>query len=180
MLVSMIGIVNAIGQSPKDVEDWFLNLNKSKQKVTKFHFYYHNSRNPKNLSAVQVAKGPPAFSDNPPYFGVLTITDDPLTVGPEISSKRVGYAQGFYATSSLEEVSMLMGAAFVFTEGKYNGSTLAVLGRNPIGEQYRELPIIGGTGVFRLARGVVTLQTYFFNFSMALAIVEMDVLVLHY
>ncbi|KAK4411081.1 Dirigent protein 19 [Sesamum angolense] len=69
---------------------------------------------------------------------------------------------------------MLMGAAFVFTEGKYNGSTVVVLGRNPIGEQYRELPIIGGTGVFRLARGVVTLQTYFFNFTMALAIVEMD------
>ncbi|KAL0397596.1 UNVERIFIED_CONTAM: Dirigent protein 19 [Sesamum calycinum] len=181
----MIGIatptVNAIAQSPKDVEDWFLNLNKSEEKVTKFHFYYHNSRNPdKNLSAVQVAKGPPLFSDNPPYFGVLTITDDPLTVGPDISSKRVGYAQGFYATSSLEEVSMLMGAAFVFTEGKYNGSTVVVLGRNPIGEQYRELPIIGGTGVFRLARGVVTLQTYFFNFTMALAIVEMDVLVLHY
>ncbi|KAK4414486.1 Dirigent protein 19 [Sesamum alatum] len=181
MIAIAIPMVNAIGQSPKEVEDWFSKLNQSKQKVTKFHFYYHNSRNPdKNLSAVQVAKAPPVFSDNPPYFGVLTITDDPLTVGPEISSKRVGYSQGFYATSSLEEVSMLMGATFVFTDDPYNGSTLAVLGRNPIGDQYRELPIIGGTGVFRLARGVVTLQTYFFNFTMALAIVEMDVLVLHY
>lgn len=180
LVLMAIPMVSAIGQSPKEVEDWFGNLNQAKQKVTKLHFYYHNSRNPeKNLSAVQVAKAP-VFSENPPYFGVLTITDDPLTVGPEISSKRVGYGQGFYATSSLEEVSMLMGVTFVFTDGEYNGSTLAILGRNPIGEQYRELPIIGGSGVFRLARGIVTLQTYFFNFTMALAIVEMNVVALHY
>lgn len=176
-----IPMANAIGQSPKEVDDWFTNLNQSKQRLTKLHFYYHNSRNPeKNLSAVQVAKSPPLFSENPPYFGVLTITDDPLTTGPEISSKIVGYGQGFYATSSLEEVSMLMGVTFIFTDGKYNGSTLVILGRNPIGEMYRELPIIGGSGVFRLARGVVTLQTYFFNFTMGLAIVEMNVVALHY
>ncbi|KAL8496060.1 hypothetical protein ACS0TY_019968 [Phlomoides rotata] len=93
----------------------------------------------KNLSAIQVAKSPAIFSENPPYFGILTITDDPLTVGPEISSKIVGYGQGFYATSSLEEVSMLMGVTFVFTDGEYNGSTLAVLGRNPIGEMYSRI-----------------------------------------
>ncbi|KAG6406264.1 hypothetical protein SASPL_133864 [Salvia splendens] len=136
---------NAINQSPKAVENWMENLKQSKPKVTKLQFYYHNSRNPEmNLSAVQVATAP-VFSDQPPYFGVLTITDDPLTVGPEISSKRVGYAQGFYATSSLEEVSMLMGVTFIFTDGEYNGSTLDILGRNPIGERYRELPIVGGS-----------------------------------
>lgn len=180
LVFAAISMANAVDQSPKAVEDWFENLKQSKPKVTKLHFYYHNSRNPEmNLSAVQVAKAP-VFSEQPPFFGVLTITDDPLTVGPEISSKRVGYAQGFYATSSLEEVSMLMGVTFVFTDGECNGSTLAVLGRNPIGDRYRELPIIGGTGVFRLARGIVTLQTYFFNFTMALAIVEMNVVALHY
>ncbi|KAL8500838.1 hypothetical protein ACS0TY_020430 [Phlomoides rotata] len=71
-----------------------------------------------------VAKSPAIFSENPPYFGVLTITDDPLTVGPEISSKIVGYGQGFYATFSLEEVSMLMGVTFVFTDGEYNEITV--------------------------------------------------------
>ncbi|XP_042005964.1 dirigent protein 22-like [Salvia splendens] len=180
ILFSILSMSNATNQSPKAVENWMENLKQSKPKVTKLHFYYHNSRNPEmNLSAVQVASAP-VFSAQPPYFGVLTITDDPLTAGPEISSKRVGYAQGFYATSSLEEVSMLMGVTFVFTDGECNGSTLAVLGRNPIEERYRELPIVGGTGVFRLARGIVTLQTYFFNFTMALAIVEMNVVALHY
>lgn len=170
----------AVKQSPKEVEEWMENLKQAKPKVTKLHFYYHNSRNPdKNLSAVQVAKAP-VFSEQPPYFGVLTITDDPLTAGPEISSRRVGYGQGFYATTSLEETSMLMGVTFFFTDGHFNGSTLAVLGRNAIGDRYRELPIVGGTGVFRLARGIVTLQTYFFNFTMALAIVEMNVVALHY
>ncbi|KAL1535069.1 dirigent protein 22-like [Salvia divinorum] len=180
VLFPPISMATAIKQSPKAVEDWFDNLKQSQPKVTKLHFYYHNSRNPEmNLSAVQVASAP-VFSDQPPYFGVLTITDDPLTVGPEISSKRVGYAQGFYATSSLEEVSMLMGATFIFTDGEYKGSTLAILGRNAIGDRYREMPIVGGTGLFRLARGIVTLQTYFFNFTMALAIVEMNVVALHY
>ncbi|KAK4476365.1 hypothetical protein RD792_015514 [Penstemon davidsonii] len=168
--------------TPKQVQQWFKNLNQAKPKVTNLHFYFHNSRNPeKNLSAVQVAKAPPTFSDTPPYFGVLTITDDPLTVGPEISSKNLGYGQGFYATSSLEEVSMLMTVNFVFTDGVYKGSTLAVIGRNPINEAYRELAIVGGSGVFRLARGVVTLQTSYFNLTEeGLAIVEMNVVALHY
>lgn len=172
--------VAIIGQSPKEVEDWLSNLNQSKPlKVTKLHFYCHDSTNAdKNLTAVYVAKAP--ISSKPPFFGSFSLMDDPLTAGSDISSKRVGYAKGFYATSSLEKISLLTGAVFVFTEGKYNGSTIVFLGNNPIMEECREMPVIGGTGVFRLARGVVTLQTYFFNFTMGVAVVEMSVVVLHY
>lgn len=180
ILVFTISMANPIKQSPKEVENWIENLEQAQPKVTKLQFYFHNSRNAqKNLSSVQVAKAP-GFSDQPPYFGVLTITDDPLTVGPEISSKRVGYAQGIFATCSLEKTSVLMAYTVFLTDGEYNGSTLAVLGRNAIGDRYRELSVVGGTGGFRMARGLVTFQTYFFNFTMGLAIVKVDAIVLHY
>ncbi|KAH1084375.1 hypothetical protein J1N35_024136 [Gossypium stocksii] len=42
---------------------------------------------------------------------------------------------------------------FAFIEGKYNGSNLSVLGRNPVFSAVREMPVIGGSGVFRFARG---------------------------
>ncbi|KZV15627.1 hypothetical protein F511_39642 [Dorcoceras hygrometricum] len=50
---------------------------------------------------------------------------------------------------------------FVFTNGKYNGSTLSMFGRNPLSAAgARELSIIGGTGAFHLARGIATVRTY--------------------
>lgn len=52
---------------------------------------------------------------------IFDVIDDPLTVGPETDSKTVGRAQGNYASASLTEVVLV----YVFTEGKYNSSTLS-------------------------------------------------------
>ena len=49
---------------------------------------------------------------------------------------------------------------YVFTAGEFNGSTIAVYGRNDIFSKVRELPIIGGTGAFRFARGYALPKTY--------------------
>ncbi|KAB1227900.1 Dirigent protein 19 [Morella rubra] len=81
--------------------------------------------------------------------------DDPLTLGPKLSSKLIGRAQGFYALASQEEVGLLMAMNFAFTEGKYNGSTITVLGRNAVFTKVREMPVIGGSGLFRFATGYV-------------------------
>lgn len=56
--------------------------------------------------------------------------DDPLTIGPEPGSRIVGRAQGIYASSDLKDLAFLMVLNYCFTEGKYNGSTLSILGRN--------------------------------------------------
>ncbi|WMV51597.1 hypothetical protein MTR67_044982 [Solanum verrucosum] len=48
----------------------------------------------------------------------------------------------------------------VFTSDEYNGSTLSVLGRNPA---FREMPIVGGSGVFRLAQGSATAKMYWID-----------------
>ncbi|OWM69255.1 hypothetical protein CDL15_Pgr025442 [Punica granatum] len=46
-----------------------------------------------------------------------------------------------------------MAMNFAFVEGKYNGSSLTVLGRNPVFDAVREMPVVGGIGLFRFAHG---------------------------
>lgn len=79
-----------------------------------------------------------------------------MTEGPEVSSKLVGRGQGLYASAGSEEFSLLMVWSVVFKSGEYNGSSLTILGRNPTLRPVREMCIVGGTGVFRLARGILT------------------------
>lgn len=85
--------------------------------------------------------------------------DDPLTVVPELSSKLLG----LYATASLEEVPVINAINFVFRDGDYNGSTLSILGYNPEFHLHREMPVVGGSGFFWLARGVVIFKTCYYN-----------------
>ncbi|GKV21747.1 hypothetical protein SLEP1_g31699 [Rubroshorea leprosula] len=111
---------------------------------------------------------------------MITIIDDPLTEGPEISSKMVGRAQGLYAMASQEEIGAMMSMNFAFTEGKYNGSTITVVGRNSVNSKVREMPVIGGSGMFRFARGYVEARTHTFDKNTGDAIVEYTCYVLHH
>ncbi|KAB1222416.1 Dirigent protein 19 [Morella rubra] len=113
-------------------------------------------------------------------FGAVVMIDDPLTVRPELSSKLVGRAQGIYASASQTEVGLLMVLNFVFMEGKYNGSSLSVLGRNSVFSAVRELPIVGGSGLFRFARGYAHASTHTFDLGSGDAVVEYNVYVYHY
>ncbi|XP_004511259.1 dirigent protein 21 [Cicer arietinum] len=120
------------------------------EKLTNIHFYYHDIRNNNNPTIVQIIDTP---KNVPNGFGSTFMMDDVMTEGPELSSHHIGRAQGLFGLSSLQDLGMFMLTNFVFNEGKYSGSTLSMLGRNPISEQNREMPIVGGTGVFRFARG---------------------------
>ncbi|WOG84754.1 hypothetical protein DCAR_0103938 [Daucus carota subsp. sativus] len=111
---------------------------------------------------------------------MTNIMDDPLTAGPEFTSKPVGRAQGMYSTSSMEELSLVCAMNFIFTDDKYNGSTITIFGNNPILQQRRELPVIGGTGVFRMASGVAMLNTIYFDVAGGNATVEYNVMLQHY
>ncbi|KAL8504772.1 hypothetical protein ACS0TY_016089 [Phlomoides rotata] len=42
--------------------------------------------------------------------------------------------------AGLDESALAMNLNFVFTGGEYNGSSLCILGRNPIDSKNRELP----------------------------------------
>jgi hypothetical protein len=80
--------------------------------------------------------------------------DDPLTLGPQLSSKLVGKAQGIYASASQDDFGLLMAMNFAFIEGKYNGSSITIMGRDFIFDKVREMPVIGGSGIFRFASGI--------------------------
>ena len=53
----------------------------------------------------------------PTLFGLVNIFDDPLTEGPEPTSKLVGRAQGLYGSAGKQEVGLLLARNLVFTVG---------------------------------------------------------------
>ncbi|KAL8505958.1 hypothetical protein ACS0TY_016985 [Phlomoides rotata] len=65
--------------------------------------------------------------------------------------------------AGLDESVLAMNLNFVFTGGEYNGSSLCILGRNPIDSKNRELPVVGGTSVFRMESGFSISNTYSYD-----------------
>ncbi|KAJ1274777.1 hypothetical protein BS78_05G087500 [Paspalum vaginatum] len=147
---------------------------------THLHFYFHDTVSGKSPTAVRVV-GPPAGSPSPQptFFGTVNVMDDPLTEGPEAESAEVGRAQGLYMGSDQAKIGFLQAMNLVFTAGAHNGSTLALLGRNCPLDGVRELPVLGGTGAFRFARGYALLRTHWLDLRTGDATVEYDVYVMH-
>ncbi|KAI9194368.1 hypothetical protein LWI28_005382 [Acer negundo] len=152
-------------------------LGLKKEKLSHFRIFWHDILTGKSPSAIQVV--PPVVNSST-AFGLMRMIDNPLTQGPKLSSKLVGRAQGFYMSASQQEIGLLMAMNFAFMEGKYNGSTITVLGRNTVFSTVREMPVIGGTGAFRFARGYVQARTSKFDQYSGDATVEYDCYVLHY
>ncbi|KAE9610836.1 hypothetical protein Lal_00030068 [Lupinus albus] len=156
-----------------------LGLNKKKEKLSHFKFYWHDIISGQNPTSVRVVS-PPLNLNTTTLFGLVNMIDNPLTLGPELSSKVVGKAQGFYASASQSEVGLLMAQNFAFIEGKYNGSTITILGRNTVFNKVREMPVIGGSGLFRFARGYAEATTHWLDYKSGDATVEYNVYVFHY
>ncbi|KAL4572885.1 hypothetical protein LXL04_019673 [Taraxacum kok-saghyz] len=174
-IVIAIPLVQSAFEGPNEVKEWFEELPVKKQKVTRLHFYLHDVFSGPTQSAY------PVFTSNITStsisnFGLGVIFDDLLTVEPDIGSMTIGRGQGLATSAAFEETRFLQVINFVFTQGKLNGSTLQVLGTNPLHNQVRELSIVGGTGFFRLARGTATLS----NYTTSSSIRQYDILVLHY
>lgn len=166
----------------QDISPSFLGF--KQEKLTHIHFFLHDIvTGPKPTMMITSESPLKGKSESPLPFGSIVVLEDPLTVGPELNSELIGKAQGFYLTVSqaaVLELELVMGMTFVFTEGKYNGSTLSVLGRNEIISPIREMPIIGGTGEFRFARGFLQAKTHTVDYHEGDAHVEYNVYVFHY
>lgn len=167
----------SVDKRPQAVRAWFKNLPHAKQKLAHLHFYFHDTVTGPNATAFTVAQAN-ITGPNPTNFGVTRMMDNPLTLGPELDSGTIGRARGLYGAASFETVDLLMVLNYVFTDGEFNGSTLSVLAHNPIFDRYREMPVLGGTGNFRLARGIATAQTALISGQDA--VVEYNVVVLYY
>ncbi|KAL3642473.1 hypothetical protein CASFOL_013288 [Castilleja foliolosa] len=77
----------------------------------------------------------------PVSYGDVNAFQDLITVGPNPNSTLLGKAQ----------------------VARYKGSTVVAVGRNNVPQSVREFPIVGGTGAFKLARGIVRASTYSTN-----------------
>lgn len=118
---------------------------------THLHLYFHERNSgPNSTTAVVVPRDAAAFG-----FGTMAVLDDELREGAEPDSKLVGRAQAFLPRVSQEEIAFIFAANFLFMEGEYKGSSLAVFGPAVLASDMREWSIVGGTGSFRNARGYV-------------------------
>ncbi|KAL6219170.1 hypothetical protein ACLB2K_012376 [Fragaria x ananassa] len=178
MFIPLLGHSSSSTEENRELDQWFQKLDYSKPKLTRFHFYFHDTVSGPDQTSLPVVPSPKSIKPSLTLFGQVNIFDNPLTKEPEITSERLGVAQGLYSFASQEEYSVLLAMTIVFTSGTNNGSSVTILGRNPVLQPRREFPIVGGTGDFRLARGFATASNYVANASMA--IVEYNVTVLHY
>ncbi|XP_038707220.1 dirigent protein 4-like [Tripterygium wilfordii] len=149
------------------------------KKITKLHFYFHETRNVQNATAVIVAK--PATNDtSPSQFGTVFVIDDPLTIDADPSSEVIGKAKGMYVYAGQDRTMLVMYADFGFIKGKFNGSSISVMSRNSILDTERDVAVVGGTGKFRMAKGFAQLKTYLGKIVHVGTLVEYTITLVHY
>ncbi|KAL9319056.1 hypothetical protein ACSQ67_015573 [Phaseolus vulgaris] len=108
--------------------------------------------NSNNQNSAQLELGPDGLGLG---FGTLTVIDDVLTSQPELGSQLVGKAQGVYVASSADGSRQMMAFTAIFEGGEY-GDSLNFYGLYKIGSTLSKLSVIGGTGKFKSARGLLS------------------------
>lgn len=178
IIFSIITIVSSNGKTISS-KKWLEKARHAKGKVTELQYYVQDLFSSPTPSNIQVARANSTFS-SPTFFGLVSVLDDPVRTLPGPNATIVGRAQGFFAFSSLEDMSLHMTFDLVFTGGRYNGSTLNVVGHNAYQTASRELSIVGGSGAFRLARGFIGVRTVSMNSTTGDAFFQYNISVLHY
>ncbi|KAL6880348.1 hypothetical protein ACP4OV_011913 [Aristida adscensionis] len=143
--------------------------------TTHLHFFMHDVVSGSNPTSVKVIKGPGAVTAPGlgMAFGDTSVIDDALTEASSPASAAVGRAQGIYMMASQSGAALMVCANLLLTSGDYNGSTIAVMGRDDTAADVRELAVVGGTGKFRMATGYVLWKTSSMNGPDA--VIELDV-----
>ncbi|XP_051133517.1 dirigent protein 1-like [Andrographis paniculata] len=127
--------------------------------IIKLTFYTHPTWIGTNETLYSVARA--SITDQvPSRFGVLEVCDVLVTYGPENESKKLGRIQGTATSVDLKETAFGVMLTVVFTQGEYKGSTINLMGRNPIMNKERELAVVGGSGAFPRAWGYAITSTY--------------------
>ncbi|XP_048547593.1 dirigent protein 19-like [Triticum urartu] len=151
----------------------------SSQKETHLKVYWHDVVSGPDPTSVPVAHAA-TTNTSKAAFGLVIVIDDPLTEGPSLNSSRLmGRAQGTYIAAGKDQMALLMLMNFVFTAGKYNGSSVAIMGRNAVFTEVREMAVVGGTRVFRWARGYAQARTHTLDLKTNDATVEYNIFIRH-
>ena len=130
------------------------------KKIMRLHFYLHDVLGADSATDWTVAQCK-LTNVLPLSFGKVLVLDNLVTSEPELDSGEVGRMQGTVAMADLRETALVMLINLVFTKGEFEGSTLSILGRNPLAVKSREASIVAGTGAFRMATGYIITSTYY-------------------
>lgn len=161
LLVTMVMILTWVAQG-QDQPSWAKRVETGKEVITTLQFYFHDKLSGSNPSAVQIAQAA-GTNNSGTLFGSLLMIDDALTIGPDPTSKLIGRARGLYGSAGQTDMGLIMVISYGFTDGIYQGSSFSLLSLNSAMNPVREMAIVGGTGLFRLARGYAMAQTYSAN-----------------
>lgn len=134
----------------------------SKTTTPTFRVYLHEILSGPNATLYEVGRAS-ISSTSPTNFGIVRVADDFITAGPGPNSQNLGRNQGHVINSGLNEVAITVEFNFLFTAGEFRGSSLTVVGRKLLLGVNQEIPIVGGTGLFRLARGYTVSNLYSFD-----------------
>ncbi|KAK9924522.1 hypothetical protein M0R45_032887 [Rubus argutus] len=148
-------------------------------KETQLVLYFQDFTEGPNTSSITVA-GIAGKLWTFSQFGTVYVVDDTMTEGANPKSPIVGRAQGITVTSAQDGRNALVLVSLVFTNMKYNGSTLEIQGISKQFEPIREVAVVSGTGKFRFARGYATFETYFADSSTGYSVERCNVTVQHY
>lgn len=149
------------------------------EKLTHLHFFTYEKFAEPGITVVRVAQAS-MTNQSSTLFGAVNVADEPILLSPDKAAKVIGRFQGLSAAASQSELALLQAFNFAFTEGKCNGSALTMIGRNPVSDKVREMPIVGGSGVFQFARGYAETRTHSTNNEENSSFVEYDIYALHY
>jgi len=127
-----------------------------REERVRIRVYVHEQFSGPNATVGSVA---PSRLGGNSTFGEVGVVDDVLRAGPDPSSREVGRYQGLFAGADLADANYFSAITLVFTAGEHRGSTLSLQGSyNFPGDEALERAVVGGTGGFRMARGVSLLK----------------------
>ncbi|KAF6998556.1 hypothetical protein CFC21_014671 [Triticum aestivum] len=104
-------------------------------------------------------------------FGSLVANDWVITDEPGRDTKVVAHAKGIHIQAGMDTEDYYVSFNMVFDDGRFKGSTLQVMG-TVVAEG--EWAILGGTGEFALARGVIY-KTYSKYINQVGDVIELDI-----
>ncbi|XP_057954014.1 pterocarpan synthase 1-like [Malania oleifera] len=148
-------------------------------KQTNMAFYMYDWETGVNITTIPVA-GIANKQWGILQFGTVFAIDDILTEGSDRNSTQVGRAHGIYVNSALDGSDLHLLLSIVFTNKQFNGSTLEIQGADRFYFKHREVSVVSGTGMFRLARGYATLETLFIDIPNSNALIRWNLTVFHY
>ncbi|KAH7861188.1 hypothetical protein Vadar_022818 [Vaccinium darrowii] len=148
-------------------------------KETNLTLYIHEFSGGPNATAA-IVTGIPGKVWSYPSFGTIFLIDDPITTGLDMNSPEIARGQGIYVTSSLDGGKAHATVSVVFSDKKYNGSTLEIQGNSVQSSKIAEYAVVGGTGKFRFATGFVTLEVLFYDPTTFYSVSRCNFIVLHH